>query len=123
MDDKNSRIGKEIVQEAIKELKVEVPVYKAIIKDGDTVILHLYGGEIKKWKKRKPSEAIAQPVPVYQEIERGLTEIPGIGPATAKKLNDAGFHTVRDLMNDSSWAQLKTISLRTVQRIHDFLEQ
>ena len=107
---------------AVLELGIDVPVAR-FEPEGDGLVLYLYGGR-RLWWKPEPVDHTPLP-PVGGDTEGGdnLTRIPGVGPATAKALNAAGFFTFNDLAaaSDEALRSADNVTAYTVRRIRDYL--
>ncbi|MFX1504030.1 MAG: helix-hairpin-helix domain-containing protein, partial [Promethearchaeota archaeon] len=59
--------------------------------------------EISEIIETKEEEKIEEEKPIFiKESRYNLEDIPGIGPAYAKKLQESGIHTIKDLLNCST---------------------
>jgi hypothetical protein len=67
--------------------------------------------EIIETVEAKGKEKIKKEQPIFvKESRYDLEDIPGIGPAYAKKLQESNIHTIKDLLNCSTKIKAKEIS-------------
>ena len=124
------------LKRAVLELGIDVPIYRTESGPNGVVILYAYGGTRYEWdpgRARDPERAVAAPSPPSPpKVERGgpgggevdLTVIPHIGPATARELHNAGYHTFQDLADatDPQLLKLNNVTTVTLQYIRQWLE-
>jgi len=73
--------------------------------------IEVKGPKIPEMVEAKEIEETEEEETVFiKESKYGLEDIPGIGPTYAKKLREAGIHTVKDLLNCSTKIKAKEIS-------------
>jgi hypothetical protein len=83
-----------VIQRAIQDLGITVPIYK-IVADDVSLTFYLYGGRVLTWH---PHEAEGD-IPVYPKIPRALTEVPakaGPTPAEAEEIPAGPRPTLRE---------------------------
>ena len=118
-----------IIQRAVLELGIDVPIYRADPTPEGGLTLYLFGGRIVTWTPRQqpadprqqPADSPAAPPPA-QEEEQGddFTVVPGIGPAGATALQEAGYTTFEQLAaaGDTLKPLLNTY---TLTKLRDYL--
>jgi hypothetical protein len=87
-------MSRALLKAAIAALDINVPVYRTEAGENGTLLLYCYGGEIHTYDPgmvTDPGDVVEDPVTT------DFTVIPGVGPATAKKLHAAGIETWDDL--------------------------
>jgi len=86
------------LQRAVTELGIDVPIYHARSIEGGGLALYLTNGRVIEWTPEHaplpPDDAGILKIVVLPD---DLTDAPGIGKATARALNAAGFTTFRQL--------------------------
>lgn len=135
----------ELLKEAIAGLSINVPIYRTEKQDG-VLILYLYGGRVERWPPSTMAtdpgsgsggavttspepdvsgpgeETSKQPAELPVTIDK-LTDIPGVGSATAKALRDAGFPTFRSLIDatDADILAVPKLTTYTLTKIRAYL--
>ena len=105
-----------IIQRAVLELGIDVPIYRADPAPGGGLVLHLYGGRVVQWT---PSPAADPPAGEDQQGD-DFTVVPGIGPAGATALQEAGYTTFEQLA--AAGDNLKPLlNTYTLTKLRDYL--
>jgi len=118
----------DLVKQAVRELNINVPIYRTEEHDG-TLTLYLYGGRIEHWPPSPPSpspsdgEGNALPSARGEVSPDDFTAIPYVGNATAKALHKAGFRTFQDLINadDTQLLDVPKVNPYVLAKIRSYL--
>ena len=98
------------IKDAVKQLGIDVPVYRAERRDDGGLILHL-----------RDEVIIIEPVPATDPDD--FTAIPGIGKATAAALHAAGITTFQDLASTSYTDLIDLVKPHVANAINTYLSE
>ena len=126
------------LKRAVLELGINVPVYRTESGPNGVIILYCYGGTRHEWDPEDntdPERAVASNgdkdgADVADRRHHtgepdDLTQIPHVGPVTARELHNAGFHTFQDLnaATDAQLSALNNVTTVTLTYIRTFLTE
>ena len=120
------------IEQALKEIGLEHPSLSTVRLDGNRVRLAITAicyperhvpvaapRQVTTLPRAAPGLIHAEPVPSEAEGTDDLTTVPGIGKATAAKLNEAGIKSLADLAAASDEDLLACVSRKTLARIRE----